>query len=97
MPVRCDLVALSKERKSDGTRELGSLQAAIEKLVNNLDRVKDESIERAFQQISNEFSAAFKRLLAVTTASPSGRETTVGQNNDNAQYTSVEKYTESEY
>ncbi|CAK7263711.1 Structural maintenance of chromosomes protein 3 [Sporothrix epigloea] len=43
--------------------ELDASQASIEELVAHLDRVKDESIERTFKQISKEFATIFERLV----------------------------------
>ncbi|EFX00559.1 chromosome segregation protein [Grosmannia clavigera kw1407] len=43
--------------------ELDESQASIEELVAHLDRVKDESIERTFKQISKEFAMIFERLV----------------------------------
>ncbi|TPX14356.1 uncharacterized protein E0L32_005552 [Thyridium curvatum] len=44
-------------------KELDSSQSSIEELVAHLDRVKDESIERTFKQISKEFARIFERLV----------------------------------
>ncbi|CAK7264179.1 Structural maintenance of chromosomes protein 3 [Sporothrix epigloea] len=43
--------------------ELDASQSSIEELVAHLDRVKDESIERTFKQISKEFATIFERLV----------------------------------
>lgn len=44
-------------------KELDESQESIEELVAHLDRVKDESIERTFKQISKEFATIFERLV----------------------------------
>ncbi|ERT01494.1 hypothetical protein HMPREF1624_02744 [Sporothrix schenckii ATCC 58251] len=59
--------------------ELDASQASIEELVAHLDRVKDESIERTFKQISKEFATIFERLV------PAGHGRLVIQRRDGRQ------------
>jgi len=77
-------------------KELDSSQQSIEDLVAHLDRVKDESIERTFKQISKEFTTIFERLV------PAGHGRLVIQRksdrrgqeeDDEEQRRSVENYT----
>ncbi len=77
-------------------KELDESQSAIEELIAHLDRVKDESIERTFKQISKEFATIFERLV------PAGHGRLVIQRrtdenaqdeDDEAQRNSVENYT----
>jgi len=49
---------LKKRRK-----ELDTADASIQGLVEHLDKVKDESIERTFKQISKEFTTIFEKLV----------------------------------
>jgi structural maintenance of chromosome 3 (chondroitin sulfate proteoglycan 6) len=84
--------ALLKRRE-----ELNTSQSSIEELVRHLDRVKDESIERTFKQVSKEFATIFERLV------PAGHGRLVIQrkadrrmdpdDSDEEQRTSVENYT----
>ena len=77
-------------------KELDASQASIEELVAHLDRVKDESIERTFKQISKEFATIFERLVPAghgrlviqRKSDPRGQE-----EDDEEQRRSVENYT----
>ena len=85
-----------QEQLSRRREELDSSQQSIEELVAHLDRIKDESIERTFKQISKEFATIFERLVPAghgrlviqRRSDPRGRE-----EDDEEQRRSVENYT----